>query len=202
MTYDFSLMGGRVKFLKSVYDLKDLPAPLGGRREVVLVGRSNVGKSSLLNYLTASSAAKVGKTPGRTRAINYFEWDTDLFKAFLVDLPGYGFARGDRAEIERWKELIEGYFKERKDNVALVLVLIDAKVGPTADDALTLRWLRHLGVPFTVVLTKTDKAKQREISQTLKKLKELGVERPLQTSARERRGKEALMKEIAAALRR
>ena len=94
-----------VEFLKSVYRLEDLPRTNEPRKEIVFVGRSNVGKSSLLNYLTGRDIAKVGKTPGRTRAINYFKWDFEGIKAFLVDLPGYGFARGDKREVENWKRL-------------------------------------------------------------------------------------------------
>ena len=190
-----------VEFVKSVYRLEDLPETNEPRRDIVFVGRSNVGKSSLLNYIAGRDIAKVGKTPGRTRAINYFRWDFENAKAFLVDLPGYGFARGDRREIEGWKRLIEGYFRRRSDNIALVLVLVDAKVGPTRDDVAMIEWLEYLGLPYAVVLTKTDKAKQKEISQTLKRLKELGVEGVVKTSARERRGKEQLMKVILSHLR-
>jgi GTP-binding protein len=189
-----------VQFLKSVLKKDDLPKDNENRKEIVFVGRSNVGKSSLLNYLTGRNIAKVGKTPGRTRAINYFIWDFDGFKTYLVDLPGYGFARGDKKEIENWKRLIETYFRERKDRIALVLLLVDAKVGPTEQDIQMMDWLEYLEIPYTVVLTKTDKATQREIAQTLKKLKELGIEAAIQTSVKERRGKEKLLKVIKAVL--
>jgi GTP-binding protein len=189
-----------VQFLKSVLKKDDLPKDNENRKEIVFVGRSNVGKSSLLNYLTGRNIAKVGKTPGRTRAINYFIWDFDGFKTYLVDLPGYGFARGDKKEIENWKRLIETYFRERKDRIALVLLLVDAKVGPTEQDIQMMDWLEYLGIPYTVVLTKTDKATQKEISQTLKKLKELGIKAAIQTSAKEKRGKEKLLKVIKAVL--
>jgi GTP-binding protein len=189
-----------VQFLKSVLKKDDLPKDNENRKEIVFVGRSNVGKSSLLNYLTGRNIAKVGKTPGRTRAINYFIWDFDGFKTYLVDLPGYGFARGDKKEIENWKRLIETYFRERKDRIALVLLLVDAKVGPTEQDIQMMEWLGYLEIPYTVVLTKTDKATQREIAQTLKKLKELGIEAAIQTSVKERRGKDKLLKVIKAVL--
>jgi GTP-binding protein len=189
-----------VQFLKSVLKKDDLPKDNENRKEIVFVGRSNVGKSSLLNYLTGRNIAKVGKTPGRTRAINYFIWDFDGFKTYLVDLPGYGFARGDKKEIENWKRLIETYFRERKDRIALVLLLVDAKVGPTEQDIQMMEWLGYLEIPYTVVLTKTDKATQREIAQTLKKLKELGIKAAIQTSAKEKRGKEKLLKVIKAVL--
>ncbi len=191
----------RVEFVKSVYRLEDLPETNEPRRDVVLVGRSNVGKSSLLNMLVGRSVARVGKTPGRTRCINYFRWDFEGLRAFLVDLPGYGFARGNRREIENWKRLIEGYFRLKAGDIALVLVLIDAKVGPTEDDKALLRWLKYLKIPFEVVLTKTDKATQKELAQTEKKLKALGVTSAVRTSAKERQGKEKLLKVIAQALR-
>ena len=189
-----------VQFLKSVLKKEDLPKDNENRREIVFVGRSNVGKSSLLNYLTGRNIAKVGKTPGRTRAINYFKWDFEEFKTYLVDLPGYGFARGNKKEIENWKRLIETYFRERKNRIALVLLLIDAKVGPTERDLQMMEWLEYLGIPYAVVLTKTDKATQKELSQTLKKLKELGVEAVIQTSVKERRGKDKLLKVLKAVL--
>jgi GTP-binding protein len=189
-------MPSKVEFLKSVYRLEDLPPVLENRKEIVFVGRSNVGKSSLLNYLAGQSVARVSKTPGRTRSINYFKWDGEGFKVYLVDLPGYGFARGDRREVENWKRLIEGYFKERYDNIGLVLLLVDAKVGPTADDKTMIEWLEYLGLPYAVVLTKTDKAKQKEISKTLKTLKELGVKRIVQISSKDRKGKEGVLRVI------
>lgn len=191
-----------VEFLKSVYRLEDLPRTNEPRKEIVFVGRSNVGKSSLLNYLTGRDIAKVGKTPGRTRAINYFKWDFEGIKAFLVDLPGYGFARGDKREVENWKRLIEGYFHEKKDDIGLVLVLVDAKVGPTKDDIAMLEWLEYLGIPYAVVLTKEDKAKQKELNQTLKKLKELGVKNVIKTSSKEKKGKEQLLKVIYSYLKK
>ena len=184
----------RVEFLKSVYRLEDLP--FEDRKEVVFVGRSNVGKSSLLNYITGRNIARVSKTPGRTRAINFFNWEDNGLKAYLVDLPGYGFARGDKREVENWKRLIEGYFHQRRGNIALVLVLVDSKVGPTKDDIAMFQWLDYLKIPYTVVLTKIDKATQREISSTLKKLKELGINSVVQTSSKEKRGKDKLLKVI------
>jgi GTP-binding protein len=191
----------RVEFLKSVYRLEDLPEGNEPRKDIVFVGRSNVGKSSLLNMLAGKNIARVGKTPGRTRAINYFRWDWDGLKAYLVDLPGYGFARGDRKEVENWKKLIEGYFRQRGDKIALVLALIDSKVGPTKDDEALLRWLSYLKVPFKVVLTKGDKATQKDLAQTERKLKKLGIDSAIKTSSKEGRGKEQLMKVISQALR-
>ncbi|HIP86328.1 MAG TPA: YihA family ribosome biogenesis GTP-binding protein [Aquifex sp.] len=191
----------KVEFVKSVYRLEDLPKTNEPRREVVFVGRSNVGKSSLLNMLVGRNIARVGRTPGRTRSINYFRWDFEGLKAFLVDLPGYGFAKGDRKEIENWKKLIEGYFRLKAGDIGLVLVLIDAKVGPTEDDKALLSWLKYLNMPFEVVLTKTDKATQKELAQTKKKLKALGINPAVRTSAKEGQGKEKLLKVIAQALR-
>ncbi len=193
-------MPSRVEFLKSVYKPEDLPPVLENRKEIVFVGRSNVGKSSLLNFLTGKNVARVSKTPGRTRAINYFKWDFENFKVYLVDLPGYGFAVGNRKEVENWRELIETYFNLRRENIALVLLLVDAKVGPTRWDELTVEWLRYLKIPFAVVLTKTDKAKQKELGQTLKRLKRLGITKVVKTSTKEGRGKEEVLRAITSAL--
>jgi len=190
-----------IEFLKSVFKLEDLPQSNENRKEIVFVGRSNVGKSSLINYLVGRDIAKVGKIPGKTRAINYFRWDFDNIKAFLVDLPGYGFARGDKKEIDNWKRLIEGYFQRKKEDIGLVFVLIDSKVGPTKDDKLMLEWLNYMGVPYAVVLTKIDKAKQKELNQTIKKLKELNVEHIIKTSSKEKKGKDQLLKIISSHLK-
>ena len=118
-----------------------------------------------------------------------------------MDLPGYGFARGDRKEIENWKRLMENYFTTRRDNIALVLVLVDAKVGPTEQDFQMMEWLRYLGIPYAVVLTKTDKANQKDIGQTLKRLKEFGVAEVVQSSSKDRKGKQQLLKVINQHLR-
>ena len=141
--------------------------------EVAFVGRSNVGKSTLLNALCNKKLAHVSSTPGRTRVINVYETGESRW---LVDLPGYGFATGDPAERAGWGPMIEGYLT-RRPNLRMVLSLVDAKVGPTRLDLEMLRWLQSNGLPWTVIATKCDQvrstlavARRRDIAS------ELGVE--------------------------
>jgi GTP-binding protein len=124
--------------------------------EVTFVGRSNVGKSSLLNALCRKDLARVSGTPGRTRAINVFAAGPGRW---LVDLPGYGYARGGQAERAGWGAMIEGYLL-RRPSLRRVFVLVDAKVGPTPLDLDMLRWLQARGLPWRVVATKADQVKR------------------------------------------
>jgi GTP-binding protein len=130
---------------------------LGGcRAEVAFVGRSNVGKSSLLNALCLQrSLAKTSKTPGRTRLINVFVTGADRW---IVDLPGYGFAAGPAREREGWQEMVEGYLTGR-GTLAMVFLLVDAEVGPTPLDHQMLDWLRTVDLPCRIVATKCDRVK-------------------------------------------
>jgi GTP-binding protein len=123
--------------------------------EVTFVGRSNVGKSSLINALCRKDLARVSGTPGRTRAINVFA----VGAGWLVDLPGYGYAQGGQAERAGWGPMIEGYLKMRP-SLRRIFVLVDAKVGPTKLDLDMLRWLQSKGLPWRVVATKTDQVKR------------------------------------------
>ena len=125
--------------------------------QIALSGRSNVGKSSLVNTLLGRKAlARVSSAPGKTITINFYEVDKRLF---LVDLPGYGFAKRPPADKAKWSALTDGYFTKNAniDRLKLVLQLIDLKVGPTADDVMMLRFLRAAELPFAVVTTKADK---------------------------------------------
>ena len=125
--------------------------------QIALSGRSNVGKSSLVNTILGRRAlARVSSAPGKTITVNFYDVDG---KMFLVDLPGYGFAKRPPSEKAKWSSLTDGYFTQNKniDRVALVLQLIDLKVGPTADDVMMLNYLTQTGLPFAVVATKTDK---------------------------------------------
>jgi GTP-binding protein len=179
----------RVEFLGSYRE--DLPKD--HFKEVVFVGRSNVGKSSLINMLVGEPVARVSKEPGRTRSINVFLLEGHIK---LVDVPGYGFAKVSKAERESWKRLIESYFRERRQNIRCVFVLIDSKVGPTDLDKLMIEWLRHMHIPYKVILTKTDKASQKELSKSLELLKVLGVNEVIITSAKEGKGKKELYRSI------
>ena len=143
----------QARFLVSAADAAHLGAC---RAEVALVGRSNVGKSSLLNALTnQGQLARVSRTPGRTRLINVFLTGMDRW---IVDLPGYGYAAGPRAESDSWQEMIEGYLLGRP-TLRVVYVLVDAEVGPTALDLQMLGWLRHVRLPHRIVAAKADQVK-------------------------------------------
>lgn len=130
--------------------------------EVAFVGRSNVGKSSVINAITKKkNLARTSKTPGRTRAINVF---TPSRGRWLVDLPGYGFARVSDDEKETWKRIIEGYITTRK-TLKAVYVLIDAFVGPSELDFVMMKWLKDLSVPFKIIANKTDKISNLDLEQ-------------------------------------
>ncbi len=135
--------------------------------QIALSGRSNVGKSSLINTLLGRKAlARVSGEPGKTVTVNFYEVDGKLF---LVDLPGYGFAKRPPQEKEKWSALTDGYFTANKniDRVALILQLIDLKVGPTKDDVMMLDYLSQTGLPFAVVATKADKLNKTERAKAL-----------------------------------
>ena len=141
------------RFLVSTPDAKQLGAC---HAEVALVGRSNVGKSSLLNAVTSQpQLARISRTPGRTRLINVFLAGPDRW---IVDLPGYGYAAGPRAESDAWQAMIEGYLLGRPA-LRLVYVLVDAEVGPTTLDLQMLGWLRYVRLPHRIVATKADQVK-------------------------------------------
>jgi len=136
--------------------------PESGMPEVAFAGRSNVGKSSLLNRLVRRKAfARVSRTPGRTREINFFRVN-DLF--VLADLPGYGYARVSKERKADWKPLIEGYLAGTP-NLAGVVQLLDIRRDPSDDDISMLDFLADLGTPTVVVLTKTDKVSRREAAE-------------------------------------
>ena len=131
--------------------------------EFAFSGRSNVGKSSLINRLVGrKSLARTSTTPGKTATINFFR----LPQARLVDLPGYGYARVSGDEKRRWKELIEGYFEQERD-LRLVLQLLDMRHEPSRDDYQMLDYLTARGIPFAVVLTKADKLNKTQYAQRL-----------------------------------
>lgn len=148
--------------------------------EYAFIGRSNVGKSSLINMLTGrKSLAKTSSTPGKTMLINHFiinnEW-------YLVDLPGYGFARRGKKEMEKFRNLIEYYILERQQLTCL-FVLIDSRLPPQKIDLEFIQWLGEEGIPFCIVFTKADKNKTGELKKNvqgfLKKLQEEWEELPM-----------------------
>lgn len=158
------LFSGRVDFLKSAPELKFLPDPTVP--EIAFCGRSNVGKSSLLNALTGRrSIARASVTPGRTQELNFFEvGEPTLFR--LVDMPGYGFAKAPIKVVERWKALVRTYLRGRQV-LARVLVLIDARHGPKDVDREMMAMLDAAAVSYRVVLTKADKLKSSELEEVV-----------------------------------
>ena len=135
--------------------------PQTGRPEVAFAGKSNVGKSSLINKLVNRKAlARVSATPGKTATINFYK----LPECRLVDLPGYGYARVSKSERDRWASLVEGYFAQDR-NIALVIQLVDMRHKPTADDLQMVDFLLQTGRPFIVVCTKSDKLNRTENQQ-------------------------------------
>lgn len=163
-----------------------------GRKQLAFAGRSNVGKSSVINCLTGrKNLAHVGATPGKTAQINYFSLGE---AAYLVDLPGYGYAKVSKAERERWGRLMEAYFASGL--ISWGVMIVDARHKPTADDVTMARWFFDTGCPVIVVANKLDKLKKSEIEPNLARIREtlgLGPEdRLVPFSAERGDGREAL----------
>ena len=141
--------------------------PCAGIPQIAFSGRSNVGKSSLLNALTKRrSLARVSGTPGKTVTVNFYKIDDKLF---FADLPGYGYAARSAKDQGLWSVLVDGYLSSGKD-LKLILQLIDLKVGPTADDEAMLDWLVASRMPFAVVATKADKLNKTSRAKALEEL--------------------------------
>ena len=158
------LFSGRVEFLLSAPQLKFLPEP--DAPEIAFCGRSNVGKSSLLNALTGRRAiARTSVTPGRTQELNFFEvGEPTQFR--LVDMPGYGFAKAPVKVVERWRQLVRTYLRGRAV-LKRTLVLIDARHGVKPVDAEMMKMLDEAAVGYRLVLTKADKIKASELAAVL-----------------------------------
>jgi len=148
-----------VKFIKSVFNLPDLPKD--GLSEVVLCGRSNVGKSTFINsFFNKKSLAKVSSTPGKTRSINYYLVEN---KFYVVDLPGFGYAKISKSEKEKWESLITGYLtSERK--ISHVFHFIDSRIEPTKLDIMLYDFIKMQGLNYIAILSKVDKLSQSEMA--------------------------------------
>ena len=143
--------------------------PTDGLPEFALIGRSNVGKSSLINMLTdRPGLAKVSSTPGKTRLINHFKINA---KWYLVDLPGYGYAKVSKEERDRWGRLMESYFQEQ-GLISLGVLIVDARHKPTADDETMCTWFKESGCPLIVVANKLDKLKRSEVEPNLQRIRQ------------------------------
>ena len=151
------------EFMLGAARLGQLPA--GGLPEVALAGRSNVGKSSLLNRLTGrKKLARISKTPGKTRELNLYRIDSKLI---IVDLPGYGYAKVPDAVKQKWADLIESYLHAREE-LAGIVHLVDSRHAPSADDVQMHEWIRHYDVPALIVATKADKISKTKRADSLK----------------------------------
>ena len=140
-----------------------------GRPQVTFAGRSNVGKSSVINrLLNRKNFARVGATPGKTNQINYFRIDDQLY---FTDLPGYGYAKVSKEERDRWGRLMESYFQEQ-GLITLGVLIVDARHKPTADDVTMRNWFKSTGCPLIVVANKLDKLKKKEIEPNLQTIRD------------------------------
>lgn len=159
----------QAEFITSVGLGSEYPPPSETGVEIALVGKSNVGKSSLINSLCNNyKLARVSASPGKTRLINYFTINRQFY---LVDLPGYGFAKAPKTEKEKWGQLMEQYLSSGR--VTHLFLLLDIRHEPTAEDKQMFQWVLYYGVPFTLVATKSDKlarSKRRQAANAAAKL--------------------------------
>lgn len=164
--------------------------------QVAVVGKSNVGKSSFINYLANDGKlARTSKEPGRTRLINYFLFNEDFI---LTDLPGYGFARVSREEKKKWAATIEDYL-DNEENLRLVCFLVDIRHDPTEDDKIMYNYLFKRAVPFIIVATKSDKIAKSKVKNQLRHLAsvlKVGMDNILPVSSQNKTGKEEVLEKI------
>ncbi|MBQ6326387.1 MAG: YihA family ribosome biogenesis GTP-binding protein [Clostridia bacterium] len=150
------------KFVKSMSAFAAFPGQ--GLPEIAMVGKSNVGKSSLINNMTGNSKlARTSSEPGKTRLVNLYLINEAFF---LVDLPGYGFAKAPKQEKQKWADMIEGYLRG-SEHLKRVFQLVDVRHAPTEDDQLMVEYLRHYDIPFTVVATKADKLSKAQRGRSI-----------------------------------
>ena len=176
------------RFIKSVFSPEDFPSD--GKPEIALVGRSNVGKSSLINALAErKELARTSSTPGKTQCLNYYLFDS----FYLVDMPGYGYARASKSSRFQWIGLIERYFESRAE-LRATGILVDARHIGLENDVVLMKWLAEQGQPWFIALTKIDKVKQQDIAAHEKYLKQEfeGVTAVFKTCSKDGKGIQAL----------
>ncbi|MFN0279797.1 MAG: ribosome biogenesis GTP-binding protein YihA/YsxC [Pyrinomonadaceae bacterium] len=185
------------EFIKSSFN--KLHWPTDGLAEIAFLGRSNVGKSSLINsLLLRKSLARTSNTPGRTQSINFFLINEQFY---FADLPGYGYARVSKEMRLDWRKMAEEYLADR-DELKLCIQLIDARHGATPLDVQLNEWLEHHGKPHLIVATKSDKLSNNELRKSMASVeKQLTGTKVLAYSAQSGRGREELLAEINAAIK-
>lgn len=162
----------QVRFVRSIAGRR--PADLEPRPEIAFAGRSNAGKSSLINYISGQKRlAYTGKQPGKTRLINYFDVDG---RFYLVDLPGYGYARASHGEIESWGQMMETFFAQQGQLQGIVICL-DIRRDPSPEDLQMIRWAQYYGIPFIIAATKADKvAKSKRANEAARIRRQIRAE--------------------------
>jgi GTP-binding protein len=183
------------RFVKSATRPDDFPRDQ--RPEIAFCGRSNVGKSSLLNTLTnVGELARTSSSPGRTQTINFFLINERMY---FVDLPGYGYAKVSKAVRDSWGPMIEDYLQNR-EQLRLAIMLVDSRIAPVYSDVMMKRWLDHQMIPGTIVLTKTDKISRNQLQQALRQGEQtFNTKEIIAFSAVSGAGKDELLTKISAA---
>jgi len=142
--------------------------PKDGKPEVAFVGKSNVGKSTLINTLVnRKSLARTSSSPGKTRTINFYDVENMMY---IVDLPGYGYAKAPKTEIEKWGRMIEDYLLKR-ETLSGIIMLVDIRHEPGGNDILMYNWLKHYEYDIVIIATKSDKIKRSQVSKQLAMIK-------------------------------
>ncbi|WP_319544009.1 ribosome biogenesis GTP-binding protein YihA/YsxC [uncultured Pseudodesulfovibrio sp.] len=183
-------MNRTIELVQTIYEIKQLEN--FDEAQIALAGRSNVGKSSLVNRLAGrKQLAKISSKPGKTRSLNYYKVNPDGY--FLVDLPGYGYAKCSKTERAKWAKLIEAYMTNNPQLKA-VAVLLDSRLTPQKIDMELTSYLKSLGIPIIPVLTKADKPKQRELAKLQKQWKDILQQKndPLLFSSKTGKGEDRL----------
>jgi GTP-binding protein len=192
------------RFVTSAAHPRQFPPP--SAPEIAFLGRSNVGKSSLINSLVGTKIAKTSNTPGRTQTINFFEvrrHGKPKPEFLFADLPGYGYARAPRDIVAKWGEFINPYL-EKRPTLALCLSLVDVTIPPQQLDMQLLEWLRHAERQFLIVATKADRISKNQLRTSIKKLADelqVPLEHILPFSAKARMGQDELWRAIRNAAR-
>ncbi len=188
----------KAEYQASYPDVRQTPD--AGIPEYAFIGRSNVGKSSLINMIcNHKGLAKTSQKPGKTQLINYFNIDD---KWYLVDLPGYGYAKISKTKRKEWQRMIDGYLLQKRTLVT-AFVLIDSNVSPQKNDLDFINWCGNMQVPFVIVFTKTDKSKPKEVEENIEAFRNTLLEEweelPQQfiTSANDKKGRDELLEFIS-----